>query len=170
MSKLVLIYKNLRSVIFILAAFILALFFLITLTSVISRYAFDAPIVIADELIFYSFCYVALLAIYYAHHQNGHIRVDILISRCGERTRTITYLITDLIEEAIWLIFLWQGILYMIKLVSVTHQFHAFMLQVPVAVTVVLVPIVAFLIFIEILLSNVIPRTRALTGKVLSPD
>ena len=158
-------YKWISWVVYGAAAVLLLSFFLLTLTNVIARYVFDAPIIIGDELGFYLFVYTAVLGIYYAYSRKAHIRVDLLTSRLAERTQMRLRVATNILEQVIWAIVLWQGTALTFDLITRTHKLHTYTLAMPVAATLIVVPIAALFIFMENVRSAVIPSIEELRRK-----
>jgi len=155
-------YRRLGQIVYIMAAVLTFLFFLMVLANVISRYVFSAPILVGDEMAFYLFVYLAILGVYYAYITRAHIRVDLVTSHLSERTQEWLGLATTLFELAIWVVILWQGAFVTYDLVTRTHILHAYTLKVPVVITFILVPITALLILVHIILMNLIPRIEQL--------
>lgn len=159
------IYKRVSRVIYIVAAVLAFLFFLMTATNVVARYAFNAPILVGDEIAFYLFAYFAILGVYYGYGAKAHISVDLVTSRFSERTQAWLRLVTAIFEQVVWVVILWQGSFVTFDLVTRTHILHAYTLQIPVVVTFVVVPITAILILIENTLSGIIPCIERLRRK-----
>lgn len=162
MSGFMHIYKRISRVIYIMAAVLLFLFFLMTVTNVTARYAFNAPIVVGDEIAFYLFAYFAILGVYYAYGAKTHISVDLVTSRLSERIQAWLRVVTAIFEQAVWVVILWQGSFVTFDLITRTHILHAYTLPLPVVVTFVVVPITAFFILIENILSSVISSIKQL--------
>lgn len=158
-------YKRVSRVIYIVAAILVFLFFLMTITNVVARYVFNAPILVGDEIAFYLFVYFAILGVYYAYGVKTHISVDLVTSRFSERTRAWLRVITAIFEQVVWGVILWQGSFVTFDLITRTHILHAYTLQIPIAVTFVVVPITAILILIENILSGIIPSIKELGRK-----
>jgi len=158
-------YKQVRRVIYIVAAVFIFLFFLMTLTNVIFRYAFNAPILVGDEIAFYLFAYFAILGVYYAFGVKTHVSVDLFSSQFSERTQAWLKMVTAIFEQIVWLVILWQGSFVSYDLVTRTHVLHAYNLPTPVIVTFIVVPITAFFILIENTLFDVIPSIQWLRRK-----
>jgi len=157
-----LIYKWASRIVYGAAAVLLVAFFLQTLSNVIARYVFNAPIIIGDELAFYLFVYTAVLGIYYAYSRKAHIRVDLLTSRLPERTQAWLRVVTNILEQVIWGVILWRGTLLVFDLITRTHTIHTYTLPVPIAATLIGVPIAALFIFMENVRSAVIPSIEEL--------
>lgn len=72
---------------------LLALTALITL-SIITRWAFNVPIMGADELSGYLNVFIGFLALGYTLDENRHVRVDMVTNRLKPKTRDIIELLT----------------------------------------------------------------------------
>jgi len=158
-------YKRVRRVIHIVAAVLTFLFFLMTLTNVVARYAFNAPILVGDEIAFYLFVYAAILGVYYGYGAKAHISVDLITSRFSERTQAWLGAVTAIFEQVVWVLILWQGSFVTFDLVTRTHILHAYTLPMPVVITFVVVPITAMIILMENTLSGIIPSIERLRRK-----
>jgi TRAP-type C4-dicarboxylate transport system permease small subunit len=155
-------FRRLSQIVYVVAAVLTFLFFLMVLANVVARYVFNAPILIGDEMAFYLFVYFAILGVYYAYITRAHIRVDLVTSHLSERTKEWLGLVTTLFELAIWVVILWQGSFVTYDLVTRTHILHAYTLEVPVVVTFIVVPITALLILVHTILMTLIPRIEQL--------
>jgi TRAP-type C4-dicarboxylate transport system permease small subunit len=159
-------YQRVSRVIYIVAAVLLFLFFLMTAANVVARYLFNAPILVGDEVAFYLFVYFAILGIYYAYGTKAHISVDLVTSQFSERIQTWLRVVTVIFEQVIWVVILWQSVFFTFDLITRTHRLHAYTLKIPVVVTFVVVPVTAFFILLENTLSGVIPRIEQLRKKL----
>ena len=158
-------YRRVRQVIYIVAAVLTFLFFLMTLTNVVARYVFNAPILVGDEIAFYLFAYFAVLGVYYGYGAKTHISVDLVTSKFSERTRAWLEAVTAIFEQVVWVLILWQGSFVTFDLLTRTHILHAYTLAIPVVITFVVVPITAIIILIENTLSGIIPTIERLRKK-----
>jgi TRAP-type C4-dicarboxylate transport system permease small subunit len=165
MTFYVMIFRRLRQIVHTLAAVLIFLFFLMTLANVVARYVFSAPILVGDEMTFYLFVYFAILSIYYAYDTRAHIRVDLVTLHLPQRLQEWLGLSTTFFELAVWGVILWQGSFVTYDLITRTHILHAYTLEVPVAVTFIVVPITAALILIDNILIDLIPRIVHLRRK-----
>lgn len=165
MAGFVRTYERVSRVIYIVAAVLLFLFFLMTVTNVVARYAFNAPILVGDEIAFYLLVYFAILGIYYAYGTKAHISVDLVTSRFSERIQAWLRVVTVIFEQVVWMVILWQSVFVTFDLITRTHRLHAYTLKIPVVVTFIVVPITAFFILIGNTLYGVIPRIEQLRKK-----
>jgi TRAP-type transport system small permease protein len=162
MTGFVRTYKRVSQCIYVVAAVLLSLFFLMTVTNVVARYVFNAPILVGDEIAFYLFAYFAILGVYYAYGAKTHISVDLITSKLSERLQARLRVATAIFEQIVWVIILWQGSFVTYDLITRTHILHPYTLAIPVVATFIVVPITAFLVLIENTLSDVIPAIKEL--------
>lgn len=165
MSSLVRFYTLVRRFIYAVAAALFFIFFLWTFGCVVARYVFNSPILVGDEIKFYLFCYLAILAVYYAYGARSHISVDLITSLFPQRMQAWLRVLTAIFEQIVWAIILWQGISGTYILITRTHILEPYTMRMPVAVTFVVVPITSFFVLIDNTLSSVIPEIKALRRK-----
>jgi len=158
-------YKRVGRIVHTIGGIFIFLFFLVTLINVLSRYVFNAPIAIGDEIAFYIFFYSGMIGIYYGYSLKVHVNVDLIKSKLPKQTHGWLELFTSIITEIIWTVVLWQGMLEVVDLITRTHTIHQYILPVPLWCTLIGVPLIALLIIIENLLSFVIPSIYFLKRK-----
>lgn len=83
--------------------------------NVLLRYAFRTGSVAMQELEWHLMAPVSLLCIAYAIKREGHVRVDILYGRMGERARQLVDLASALAALALALIIMWLAIPYVMQ-------------------------------------------------------
>jgi C4-dicarboxylate transporter, DctQ subunit len=80
-----------------------------TCADVILRYCFNRPIHWMLEITEYIVLYIPFLGAALVLKENGHIRVDILISRLSERKRCIMDIVASFIGGVIMSTYIWFG-------------------------------------------------------------
>lgn len=106
-----------------------------------------------EEVVRYSFIYLAWIGAAAAVRQRGHIRIDVLMQYVGTRTKAALYLFGDLVMFAVALVaFYWslETVLISAKFGSVTHGLRIsqvwFLTAVPLGFALVLLRLVQSLI------------------------
>lgn len=77
-----------------------------------------------EEVVRYSFIYLAWIGAAAAVRQRGHIRIDVIMQYAGRRAKTLLYIFGDLVMFAVALVaFYWslETVLVSAKFGSVTH-------------------------------------------------
>jgi TRAP-type C4-dicarboxylate transport system permease small subunit len=86
--------------------------------SVIARFVFNAPQPAVIELSGYLLLYTTFLGVPWLLRNDGHVKVDLLISKLGPRARRVFDTVTSVFGLVVALVLLWRGVL-------VTIDFYA---------------------------------------------
>ena len=90
-------------------ALLTALMMLSVVYDVVARLAFQAPTLWVIDLNEYTLLYLTFLPAAWILLKDGHIKVEILVSRFQPRNRRVTNFVTDLLGLAYSVILTWQG-------------------------------------------------------------
>jgi TRAP-type C4-dicarboxylate transport system permease small subunit len=90
------------------AAAILAFLALMTFADVGARYFFNRPFNFAVELTELSMGLIVYLGVGLTTHENGHVRVDVVTLKLGERVRAAVDALTSLIALAFLAVMIWR--------------------------------------------------------------
>ncbi|MBW1800811.1 MAG: TRAP transporter large permease subunit, partial [Deltaproteobacteria bacterium] len=96
----------------------LTLMMLLTAVDVCLRYIFDSPITGAYELNEFLMAVLVGFGLAYTATQDGHINVDVLITRTGARTQSVLKGMTTLLGVGFFTMMTWRCILYAAKMKS----------------------------------------------------
>ena len=91
---------------------------------VIRREVFAYSSIWGEEIVRYSFIYLAWIGAAAAVKERGHIRIDVMMQYVGPRTKAVLYIFGDLVMFAVALVaFYWsfETVLVSAKFGSVTH-------------------------------------------------
>lgn len=88
-----------------------AMMFLIAM-DVILRYIFNRPVTGAFELVEYMMAILIPFGIAYCALRNGHVSVDLVVSRFSRKTQSIVGSITTLLGLGLFLLITWHNIIY----------------------------------------------------------
>ncbi len=91
-----------------IAAIMLAILTLLTVSDICGRFFFTRPIVGTTELTEYLLAIMAFFAIAWAAVKQRHIKVDLIMSRFPPRAQTIVDCITCLFSIGIYVIITWR--------------------------------------------------------------
>ena len=91
---------------------VLALMMFLSAMDVLLRYFFNSPISGAMELTQYMMLIVVVSGLAYCTVDKAHIRVEVLIERCPQKTRTLLYTATSLLTLALFVLIARQAFLY----------------------------------------------------------
>jgi TRAP-type C4-dicarboxylate transport system permease small subunit len=87
----------------------LALMFLIS-ADVCLRYLFNSPIVSSNELVMFLMAVVVFSALSYTETVDGHVRIDLVISRLPQRAQSALRVITSILSLALFALIAQQNI------------------------------------------------------------
>ena len=91
-----------------LAAVIMAILALLTFADVGARYLFNRPFNFSVEITELSMGLIVYLGIGLTTHENGHVRVDMVTLRLGERVRAMVEALTSLIALGFLAVMIWR--------------------------------------------------------------
>jgi TRAP-type C4-dicarboxylate transport system permease small subunit len=98
---------------------VLSLMVLLVVTNVVGRFLLHKPLLGTVELVELMMVIIAFLAIPYTAVKQGHVRVNLIISRLSRRTQTILGSIVFFLSAAIFGVITYQGSLLAI---AYTHK------------------------------------------------
>lgn len=93
-------------------------------TEVLRREVLAYSSIWGEEIVRYSFIYLAWIGAAAAVRERAHIRIDVILHYLGNRTRTVLYILGDLVMFAVALIALYwsfETVLVSARFGSVTH-------------------------------------------------
>jgi len=91
---------------------------------VVRRELFSYSSIWGEEIVRYSFIYLAWIGAAAAVRERGHIRIDVLMEYVGPRTKAVLYILGDIVMFAVAVVaFYWslETVLVSAKFGSVTH-------------------------------------------------
>ena len=150
MNWLVAIKKGIQRISFYLCAigmFLLIPMMLLTTVDVIGRFLGMRPITGTVELSQYMLLVFLISGLAYTQQVKGHVRVNFFISRLALRTQALLNLMRTLLSLFISLILVWQGLS-----VGLENRTVSDMLRIPQTPFRLLIPVVAFLLCLELLI------------------
>ncbi len=150
MVKVSVIFDRTISFLAFLAGVLIIFMMLAVGTEVITRYFFNQPLMGLTEIIEITLLYITFLGTAWLLKKEGHVKMDIVISRLKPRTQALANFVTSIIGVVICLAIAWYG-------AKVTwDHFHTAIfetpiLEIPDAYVLVIIPIGSFLLFIQFL-------------------
>lgn len=121
----------------IVGMFILGAMMFLTAMDVILRYIFNRPIPGTYELTQFMMAIVVPFGIAYCAYVEGHVNVDLLITRFPKRIQTILGVITSFFSLGLFILITWQNIKY------IKEQFDSKLTS-----AVLLIPVYPFVFFV----------------------
>ena len=116
---------------------------------VVRREVFSYSSIWGEEVVRYSFIYLAWIGAAAAVRERGHIRIDVLMNYVGPRVKAALYILGDLVMFAVALIAVYwsfETVLISAKFGSVTHGLHIsqvwFLMAVPLGFALVILRLV----------------------------
>ncbi|MBQ4145220.1 MAG: TRAP transporter small permease [Clostridia bacterium] len=138
-------HKTLDVILKILCASLLALMVVLGTYQIVSRYFFNKPSTISEELLTYSFAWLALFAAAYVFGARDHMRMNFILSKLPDKIRHIIEIITEIII----LIFAATVMIYGgISIMNLTMSQSTASLGIPMGIVYMAVPISGILIVI----------------------
>ena len=133
-----------------LGAITLAFTMLIVVYDVIMRYVLNRPSAWVSEIVAYALLYLTFLGTAWVLKEEGHIKMDLVLNRLNPGTQVWLNIITSVIGAIICLVVTWYGI----KVTWDHFQeglYYAGALELPKFITLAIIPIGTFLLFIQFL-------------------
>lgn len=118
---------------------ILGAMMFLTAIDVILRYLFNRPVPGAYELTQFMMAIVVPFGIAYCAYVEGHVNVDLLITRFSKRIQTILGAITSFLSLGLFILITWQNIKY------IKEQFDSKLTS-----AVLLIPVYPFVFFVAL--------------------
>lgn len=143
---------------------VIALFFVMTVTGswqILSRYVYGRPSTVSEELLTYSFAWMALLASSYVFGRGDHMRMAFLAEKTRGRTRLLLGLTGDLLGFGFSAVVMTWGGLEITKL-AMTQVTAS--LQIPMGYVYVILPVSGVFIMFFCLV-NGLERLKQDTGE-----
>jgi TRAP-type C4-dicarboxylate transport system permease small subunit len=143
-------YDRLLDFFAVLAGIIAAFVTLAVCAGILTRYLLNYPIAWVIEISEYSLLYMTFLSAAWVLKHNQHVSVDLIYNRLGNRNKAIADLFTSIMGGLVFVII----VIYGIKVTYgqyVTKYFTPTFLEAPKFVITMIIPVSAFLLFIQIL-------------------
>jgi len=134
----------------ILAGFLLVFATFSVTAEVIARYFLNSPIVWVVEISEYILLYVTFLAAAWVLKNEGHVKMDLILSRLNPKTQHLTNTITSVVGVIVCSIIGWHGVRVTWRLFQ-TDYFTPTILELPKFIIIVIIAIGSFLLVIQFL-------------------
>lgn len=149
-KKVTAIFDSTLNILFLLSTLIFILISLTILTEVVLRTFFARPIIGTVEVTGYCLVYVTFLGSAWLLRKEGHVKMELVLSRLKPETQTLLNIITSILGAIICLVVTWYGT----KVTWYSYQtnyLNISELEVPIFPIVLVVPVASFLLFIQFL-------------------
>ena len=143
-------YDRLLDFFAILAGIIAAFVTLAVCAGILSRYLLNRPMAWVIEISEYSLLYMTFLSAAWVLRNNQHVAVDLIYSRLGNRNKAIADLFTSIMGGLVFVIIVIYGTKVTVSQ-YVTKYFTPTFLEAPKFMITIIIPVGAFLLFIQIL-------------------
>jgi TRAP-type C4-dicarboxylate transport system permease small subunit len=110
LNILAVVYDRILGYMALIAAVLLTFTMLSVSTDVVMRYVFDRPMLWVVEITEYILLWIPFLGAAWLLKQDGHVKVDILLSRLNPRIQALLSTITAIIGLIICLVLVWYGV------------------------------------------------------------
>ena len=146
----------------VMAQVILVTMFVSVVIGVIARYGFNSPLAFVNEYVPYMMVAVSLLALNWALRQKSHIRVDVAIRLLSPKKQAWLLVFTDIISIVIVAVML-KAFIGLAHLSIVSHTISLTILETPLGLVQLSMPIGIGFLLIELLRTTVISIKSALS-------
>ena len=144
------IFDRTNGILVFLAALFLAFITLSVSTEIVMRYFLNRSIIWVVEISEYSILWVVFLSTAWVLRNEGHVKMDLVLSRLKPRNQTLLNIITSVVGAIVCFILVWYG-----AGVTLDHFLRGAgklrMIEVPAAAIMVIIPIGCFLLFLQFL-------------------
>lgn len=144
------IFDRTNGILVFLAALFLAFITLSVSTEIVMRYFLNRSIIWVVEISEYSILWVVFLSTAWVLRNEGHVKMDLVLSRLKPRNQTLLNIITSVVGAIVCFILVWYG-----AGVTLDHFLRGAgklrMIEVPAAAIMVIIPIGYFLLFLQFL-------------------
>lgn len=148
MKKLNLAFDLALDVMATLAAIILIFIMVCVCMDALGRYFFNHPFIWVTQITEYSLLYITFLGSAWLLRREGHVMMEIVVSRLSRGVQAILGIISSLIGVFIYVFFLWYGVV-----VTWDHWqrgiFDPTILQFPKAPVIAIIPIGSFFLIVQ---------------------
>jgi len=134
----------------ILAGILLIFITLIIGVSIASRYFLNRPMGWVTEISEYSLLYITFLVAAWVLKKEGHVKMDIVLTRLKPRTQSVTNVITSAISAVVCFILTWYGVRVTWELFQTGYPTPT-ILELPKFIIIAAIFIGSFLLFIQFL-------------------
>ena len=144
------IFDRIIDVLALLAVVLLAFIMVSVLYEVVTRYFLGQTSSWVFEFTAYSLAFITFLGTTWLLRREGHVKVDLVLSRLNPRTQAMVNIVTSILCAIVWLAVTW----YSLKTTLHSYQIgylEATELQAPKWILLSVIPIGSFLLFIQCL-------------------
>ena len=142
-------------------AFLIGFVCLVVCASIISRYFFKRPIGWTSETVEYSFLLMGFLGAAWLLRDEGHIKMDLIITRLTPKSQALIGAITSILGVILCLVLTWYGCLTTWRMFEAGAKWHT-LLEPPKFLILMIIPMSTFLLSIQFIrrIHNYLVRWR----------
>ena len=144
------IFDGTIDILALFAVLLLAFTALSVSAEIVMRYFVGRPLLWVIEVAEYCLVWATFLGTTWVLKREGHVIMDIVLTRLNPRTQTLVNLITSVIGIAICLILTWYGVKVTLDLYQRGHYLSSVLMP-PSFILFAIIPIGLFLLFIQFL-------------------
>lgn len=148
--KLRAIFETTLNVFSVAAGVLVAFLMLVVSADVFMRYFLNRPIFWTIEVTQYAMVFILFLGAAWLLREEGHVVMDVLINRLGQRYRNLTNVFTSVLGAIVCLLITWYGVKVNIDYIKMDYMYSA-TLEIPAFLLQAVVPLGTFLLFIQFL-------------------
>lgn len=162
-TKLRAIFERTLNILSAAAGVLVAFLMIVVCVNVFMRHFLNRPIFWTIEVTQYAMVFILFLGAAWLLREEGHVVMDVLVNRLGQRSRNLTNIVTSILGAIVCLIITWYGIRVNIDYIKIDYEYSA-TLEIPAFLLQAVVPLGAFLLFIQFL-----RRAYGYLGKLRAP-
>ena len=152
-GKVTLIFDRVLNTLAFAAGAIIFLSALCVCIGVVSRYYFGHPQIWVVETTEYALLFVTFLGTAWLLREEGHIKVELVLTRLNPRTQVIVNMVTSIICAIIFFIIAWYGVRVTYSYFKLNYQMPT-ILKPPQYIILAVIPSGSILLFIQMLRSG----------------
>ncbi len=148
LRKAIGIFNHTRDSLGLVASFLIVFTMLLVTSDVIMRYFLNSPIPWATEITEYSLLYTTFLGAAWVLSREGHVKMDLVLTRLGVKTQAYLNTITSVIGALIWLVLTWFSIKATWQFYQLGYTFYT-PLDTPKFIVLAIIPLGSILLFLQ---------------------
>jgi len=162
-TKLGAIFERTLNVLSVAAGVLVTFLMVGVSVDVFMRYFLNRPIFWMIEITQYAMVFILFLGAAWLLRQDGHVVMDVLITRLGQKSQNLANVITSILGAIVCLIITWYGVKVNWDYIQIDYIYSA-TLEIPAFLLQAVVPLGTFLLFIQFL-----RRAYGYLGKLRAP-
>jgi C4-dicarboxylate transporter DctQ subunit len=153
MQKAATVYDRILKITAIISGVLIIFLTISICADVCMRYFFKAPLSWVDEVAGFIQLYIAFLVAAWVLRRDGHVRMDVVLTRFDTKKQALINAATSLIGAAVFFAVVWFSAMQTLYVFQLDHRTPTLM-RVPMFIITAIIPFGSFLLGIEFLLKS----------------